>query len=211
MYSVLVLGAALHMPRLSGRVRPVVMEEGGMPAPDAMRLAELKAELDQRGVKWRGVAFERAELEGALAAARATPSRVVEEAREAPDLPNGQESSDAAGSTAYEEAYEEAFARAMGLKVKEIRAELAARGSGWADLFEKEELAARLASLCARSALFSASGALEPGKVGKVSAAELKQEMDDDRTPLLLDVYATWYASAGGWQMGMGIRYSTWR
>jgi len=36
--------------------------------------------------------------------------------------------------------------------VKVLRGELAARNTGWADLYEKEEMAARLAGLVARAA-----------------------------------------------------------
>jgi thioredoxin 1 len=63
---------------------------------------------------------------------------------------------------------------------------------GWADLFEKEELAARLAGLVAQSALFSRSGALTPGQVGAVTDEQLRVEMADERTPLIVDVFATW-------------------
>lgn len=78
------------------------------------------------------------------------------------------------------------------LKVKELRTELAARNVGWADLYEKEELAARLAELVAQSSLFSHSGALTPGQVSVVTDEQLRVEMTDERTPLLVDVFATW-------------------
>ncbi len=44
----------------------------------------------------------------------------------------------------------------------------------------------------ARAALFSASGALSPGQAGVVTAEQCQQELADARTPLLLDVFATW-------------------
>ena len=44
----------------------------------------------------------------------------------------------------------------------------------------------------ARAALFSASGALSPGKAGIVNAEQCEREIADARTPLLLDVFATW-------------------
>ena len=69
---------------------------------------------------------------------------------------------------------------------------LAARNVGWADLYEKEEIAARLANLMARAALFSASGAVEPGKVAQLDATQARAEMGDGRTPLIVDVFATW-------------------
>jgi len=91
-----------------------------------------------------------------------------------------------------EAAYAAALAEAMQMKVKELRGALAARNVGWADCLEKQELAARLAGLVAASAGFSASGGLSPGQVGEVTAEQLRQEMADGRSPLLVDVYATW-------------------
>jgi hypothetical protein len=179
------------------------LQEAGtdsLPSPALMKLKEVKAELDARAVAWRGVCFERAELERALLDARearttaeapaAPPSRPDAEASAPGQAPVG--TTGPAEAEAYDAAYSVAYERALGLKVKDLRSELASRGTGWADLFEKEELAARLASLSARAAVFSASGALEPGKAGKLSAAQLRQELADPRTPLLLDVYATW-------------------
>ena len=78
------------------------------------------------------------------------------------------------------------------MKVVELRSAIGERGVGWADLIEKSELAARLAELKARASLFSASGALSPGRVVQVNAEQLRQEMSDRRTPLLIDVFATW-------------------
>jgi len=186
-----------------------------------LKLKDLQAELDSAGVVWRGLCFERAELEQALVAARAAgpvasaqdappsdaaagPAAAAQDAppsdaaagpaAAAQDAPPSDAAAAAAAASSWagEDAYASAYSRAMGLKVKEIRAELAARGSGWADLFEKEQMAARLAALNAQAALFSASGAIEPGKVGQLTAAQLRQELADARTPLLLDVYATW-------------------
>ena len=42
------------------------------------------------------------------------------------------------------------------------------------------------------AALFSASGALSPGKAAELSAGQLRAELADGRTPLVLDVFATW-------------------
>merc|ERR1740123_159849 len=44
------------------------------PPPATMRVKELKAELDTRGVSWRGVAFEKEELVRLLEDARARPA-----------------------------------------------------------------------------------------------------------------------------------------
>lgn len=172
-----------------------------------MRVKELKAELDGFGVAWRGAMFDKETLAAALEAARAAPP--PPSSQEAAPQDSGDEPSEAASAAAaaepapaaggsdddaaaYEAAYEAAYADCLQLKVKELRTELAARSVGWADLFEKEELAARLAGLKARAATFSPSGALTPGEVSPVGGAELRLEMADARTPLLVDVYATW-------------------
>jgi len=162
------------------------------PAPAEMRVKALKEELDERGVAWRGVAFEKDELVKLLTEARAQP---VQES--APAADNSEpEASPAApdddSAAQYEAAYAEALANALKLKTKELRTRLAARKRGWADLYEKEELAARLAGLEATASLFSRSGALSPGSVAIVDGEQLRAEMVDERTPLLLDVFATW-------------------
>ena len=163
-----------------------------LPSPGSMKNKELKAELDECGVVWRGVAFDKEALVAMVEASRNAPppqplsSSTQTESEEAPVA------SDDDDGAVYEHEYKQAYANALGLKVKDIRAALAARSVGWADLFEKEDLAARLAELEARAALFSRSGALLPGVVGKINGEQCRQEMADARTPLLLDVYATW-------------------
>ena len=170
------------------------------PAPADMRLKALKEELDQLEVAWRGVAFEKDELVSLLLQARtaaaqpaAEPAADTKPAVEPLD-PAPQPAVDASDESAYAAAYDAALADALKLKTKELRTELAARSVGWADLFEKEELAARLAGLVAQSALFSRSGALSPGEVSIVNAEQLRAEMADERTPLMVDVFATWCA-----------------
>ena len=188
---------------------------GDLPAPEGMRLKALKAELDERNVAWRGTCFEKDELVARLIEARANPPTVATEvAAEAVDGADATAQSadsaamgvdvtaDAPGSAgpassedesaAYDEAYAPAFEDAMKMKTKQLRTRLAERQLGWADLFEKEELAARLAAAVARSALFSRSGVLVPGRASEVTAEQLRVEMDDDRTPLIVDIYATW-------------------
>lgn len=170
-------------------------------AATQMSMKELKIALDDRGVSWRGVCFERTELEAALTRAQEEGSgSEADDAGRQEDL-GGEEGASAsvkAASTLVDEearyaaAYEAGLARASGLRVKEIRTELAARSIGWATLFEKSELAATLAAAYARAALFSSSGALEPGSARSLNAEQLRQEMQDGRTPMLLDVYATW-------------------
>ena len=169
-------------------------------APAEMRVKALKEELDERGVAWRGVAFEKAELVNLLVEARARPPEPepVAEPAAAPEPEPAAAAADAAADAdddegaAYAAAYEAALADALKLKTKELRTELAARSVGWADLYEKEELAARLAGLVAKAAGFSRSGALTPGAVNMVDDDQLVAEMADERTPLLVDVFATW-------------------
>ena len=110
--------------------------------PGAMKLKEIKAELDELGVAWKGVCFEREDLVKALEAARARPAP-AEAAAEAADDPPAAAAPAAAApaaaagaaedSEAYEAAYGEAYEAAMRLKVKELRSALAERSVGSAD------------------------------------------------------------------------------
>jgi thioredoxin 1 len=175
---------------------------------EQMRVKELKAELDQLGVAWKGVMFDKESLVAALVAARANPPPPAPPppapAEETSDAPaEADAAADAAASeaapttgvgdaTTYEEAYARAYEESLQLRVKELRTALGERGIGWADLIEKHELAGRLAEALARASLFSRSGALTPGRVGVVDGVQLRQEMADDRTPMLVDVFATW-------------------
>ena len=84
------------------------------------------------------------------------------------------------------------LARCRGLSVLELRTELGSRGVSWADCLEKEELVQRLAGILEKEQAFCSSGRLKPGKVTKLTGQELSEELEDDTTPLLLDVYATW-------------------
>lgn len=138
--------------------------DASLPLPADMRVKALKAELDERGVSWRGVAFEKDELVNLLTAAREQPVASHEEGIAA----NSADDEEAA----FGEAYAAAYTDALKLKTKELRTELAARSVGWADLYEKEELAARLAGLVAKSALFSRSGALSPGAAAIVNGEQ---------------------------------------
>ena len=188
----------------ASRAHAIVASSENPPEPASMKMKALKAELDERGVTWRGVAFEKDELVRLLEVARTQPlesetpapeetpspepSAVKDEAEEG--VSSGADS--AGEAAAYDAAYATALEESLKLKVKELRTELAARNVGWADLYEKEELAARLAGLKAQSALFSRSGALTPGQASVVNDEQLRVEMADDRTPLLIDVFATW-------------------
>ena len=117
--------------------------------PGAMKLKDIKAELDELGVAWKGVCFEREDLAKALEAARARPAPAEPAAEAADDsaaaaapapaaaAPAAAAPAAAAGaaedSEAYEAAYGEAYAAAMRLKVKELRSALAERSVGSAD------------------------------------------------------------------------------
>ena len=56
----------------------------------------------------------------------------------------------------------------------------------------QDELVARFADARGRAALFSPSGALTPGEANVLDGSQLRAEIADGRTPLLVDVYATW-------------------
>ena len=202
------VGCSTYRPATARSHLRCVADEG-VPANVAkMRLAAVKAELDERGVEWRGVCFEKEQLVAKLIEARASPlapdpdppappqcpapAADVAEASPSGAAADVSARTEAVDTAAYDEAYAAAFERASGLRVKEIRAELAGRRIGWADLIEKHELAARLATACAEAAMFSPSGAVSPGTASEVSGEQLAQEMADGRTPLLVDVYATW-------------------
>lgn len=192
-------------PRLCDTVCPRCCADA-LPDPSGMRMKELKAELDERGIAWRGTCFERNELESALSAAREAPPAAPPAAPAAePQAPAAEaqpavesDGSTAAASTsdeeeeAYAAAYESELAAAMKLRVSELRAGLAERQLNWAGILEKSELAEKLAAAKARSSLFSRSGALEPGRARVLTGAQLEIEIQDARTPMLLDVYATW-------------------
>jgi len=77
------------------------------------------------------------------------------------------------------------------LRVKELQSELGLRNIRWQTFLEKEELVVALSLALEAEAGFSESGALSPGVVGDISAADFEVEAGGDG-PLLLDIYATW-------------------
>jgi hypothetical protein len=122
---------ALHTP-LTTPAHPAVRVAVAMAAePAAMKLKEIKAELDVLGVAWKGVHFERDELAHALMTARGAAL---------------------AGSAA----------GTLGDAAPAVDPKLVAAAH---ELVWEAEEASRLAELQARAALFSASGALSPGRV----------------------------------------------
>lgn len=80
----------------------------------------------------------------------------------------------------------------LGMRISELRRELGSRGISWADVFEKDELAARLVVALMEERKFSASGRFRPGVVAELSETELAAELQDSSSPLLLDVFAPW-------------------
>lgn len=78
------------------------------------------------------------------------------------------------------------------MSTKELRTELGTRGIGWADALEKEELVRRLAEVLSKESAYCRSGRMKPGAVTQLTGPELAEELADDSTPLLLDVFATW-------------------
>ena len=78
-----------------------------------------------------------------------------------------------------------------GMKVKELREELAKRNLRWAGLLEKEDLVQAVYKARLAAAEFSVTGKLSPGDVADLTGEEVEEEMSKD-TPMLLDVYATW-------------------
>ena len=155
----MLLAALIHSAALSFVLRTPCSTPCSTPArvaaramlaePGAMKLKEIKAELDDLGVAWKGVCFEREDLVKALEAARARPAPAEAAAEAADDPPAAAAPAPAAAapaaaapaaaagapedSEAYEAAYCEAYEAAMRLKVKELRSALAERSVGSAD------------------------------------------------------------------------------
>ena len=124
--------------------------------PAAMKLKEIKAELDELGVAWKGVYFERDDLARALMTARARgPAPAKSAAAHPADAAPAAEPPAAVGAP-------KTPSRAVDLTdaAAQVTAQLEASELAW----EAQE-ASRLAELQARVALFSASGALRPGQV----------------------------------------------
>ena len=115
--------------------------------PAVMKLKEIKAELDELGVAWKGVYFERDDLARALMTARARG-------------PAPAKSADAAPAAEPPAAVQTSRAVDLTDAAAQVTAQLEASELAW----EAQE-ASRLAELQARVALFSASGALRPGQV----------------------------------------------
>ena len=83
-----------------------------------------------------------------------------------------------------------------GLRVKELRTELAARGERWAGLLEKEDLVRAVYRARMQAAAFTATGLITPGEVATLTGEQIQQEASEANesvaTPLLVDAYAVW-------------------
>ena len=146
----------LHTP-LTTPAHPALRVAVAMAEPAAMKLKEIKAELDALGVAWKGVYFERDDLTHALMTARARgPAPVrsapghLADAAPAAEPPAAAAAASGAGHSPAVDVPGETE-EATQLEAHEL-------------VWEAEE-ASRLAELQARAALFSASGALLPGLV----------------------------------------------
>jgi hypothetical protein len=89
----------------------------------SMRASALKAELDERGVAWRGVAFEKAELVRLLEEACLAPPSAPPPPAPSPPPPAPSPPPTASAPPAADDAAERAAVAAM--KVSEIKSELA--------------------------------------------------------------------------------------
>eukprot|EP00965_Chrysotila_dentata_P199077 6179166-Pleurochrysis_carterae.AAC.6 len=107
-----------------------------------MRLSELKSELDERGVAWRGVCFEKAELVAALEKARlAPPSPPAAPSDRATQGTPAADSANGARSVSEEEQIRQEVEK---MKMKEMKAELVKRGVNTAGFLEKKEFVSAL-------------------------------------------------------------------
>lgn len=77
-------------------------------------------------------------------------------------------------------------------KVADLRRELGDRGIEWGSYFDKADLVQAVAQVFEKEKGFSTSGLLVPGRVKEVTGAQLEVEIQDDASPLLVDVFATW-------------------
>ena len=81
-----------------------------------------------------------------------------------------------------------------GMRVKELRQELASRKLRWAGLLEKEDLVQAVLQARIQAANFSSTGLIVPGQVATLTGLQVKQEAKDEsiEAPLLVDAFALW-------------------
>lgn len=176
-----------------------------VPELNAMRVKEMKKELESRGVPFIDC-FDRESLSKRLEEARLSGAsvEVVDEEDESSSSSGGskidtdnntQQSSQSSPSPSSLFNREDTLQRLRTLRVSELRTEMSSRAIRWANMFEKEELVVALTNAMEQSHSFSVSGKLTPGKVADISEEDLEMEFSSTTgtgTPLLLDVYATW-------------------
>lgn len=164
---------------------------------NSMRAREMKEELESAGVDTSDL-FDKESLSDRLLQLRTGALDTSAPVQETSAQPAAATESTATAEPSEQvpdqgrQRLEEALVKCRAMRVKELRTELGTRGISWADAFEKSELEERLAPVLAAEADFSRSRRLSPGLVGKLSGAELEQELKASSTPMLLDVYATW-------------------
>ena len=143
-------------------------------AEEAVPLEEMKAELDYMGVVWRGVYLERDDLAHALRTARARGHAHAGSASG-----HHLDAVPAADAVHLADAVPAAAAHSPALDVKEEAQEEAQEAVPlqMSEAGEDTEEDTEEAYWRARAALFSTSGALSPGRVGEVDAAQCELEL----------------------------------
>ena len=116
-------------------ISPIRMAD--TPPSLSMRVSELKSELDERGVKWRGIAFDKEELARLLEDARQRPP--ASPPASSPPAPSPAPSPDPFPSPSADDAADVAR-----MRVKEIKAELKELRVDTTGLLEKSELLSAL-------------------------------------------------------------------
>jgi hypothetical protein len=77
-------------------------------------------------------------------------------------------------------------------RISELREECAKRRIRWGNFVEKEDMIQAIAASMEDSSAFSAN--LSPGVATSITGDQLKEELETPHsTPLLLDIYATWW------------------
>ena len=132
-------------------------------APESMRVKELQAELDERGVSWRGMCVEKQDLVKAVKAARAAPATPSAPVPPPPSPPPevevevmSQDRADAFASSVLAEAEREAAA-VNAMSEDEIVAELSALGVEAEEVNKSKLVAALLEARASQRPMFDTS------------------------------------------------------
>ncbi len=170
-----------------------------MPEPSAMRVREIKDELNAMGVSFADC-FDKDSLVERLIDARSgkVSGKIKAESPPASDEKSiedkGESSTKESSTTSSNFEKEAALTELRSKKVRELRTMCAQNNIRWAQMIEKEELVQALLKHQEKAADFSPSGKILPGKVAVIDDDILSKEIAPGAavTPLLLDVYATW-------------------